>query len=95
MGFRPLFDRILVKRVVAPQERPSGIIMAPESMEKPNEGVVVAVGHGAVEGESLRPLIVKIGDRVMIGPYSGIDVKVGSDSFLMLREVDVLGVYEQ
>jgi chaperonin GroES len=92
---RPLHDRILVKRVEEEEVRRGGIIIPDTAKEKPQEGKVVSVGTGKVteEGKKL-PLAVKEGDRVLFGKYSGSEVKIDDEEYLILREEDVLGILD-
>jgi chaperonin GroES len=92
---RPLGDRILVKRVSSETKTRGGIIIPDTAQEKPAEAVVVAVGPGAVrEDGSRRELLLKTGDRVLFGKYTGSDVVIDGEEHLILRESDVLGVLE-
>ena len=90
---RPLQDRVLVRRL-EPEEVKKGAIIIPDTAkEKPQEGEVIAVGKGRVlEDGSVRPLDVKAGDRVLFGKYSGTEVNIGDDEFLIMREEDILGI---
>jgi chaperonin GroES len=92
---RPLHDRILVKRVEEEEVRRGGIIIPDTAKEKPQEGKVIAVGTGKVteEGKKL-PLDVKAGDRILFGKYSGSEVKIDDEEYLILREEDVLGILD-
>jgi chaperonin GroES len=92
---RPLHDRILVKRLEEQDERHGSIIIPDTAKEKPQEGKVIAVGSGKVtdEGKKL-PLDVKAGDRILFGKYSGSEVKIDGDEYLILREEDVLGILD-
>ncbi len=92
---RPLHDRILVKRVEEEEVRRGGIIIPDTAKEKPQEGKVIAVGTGKVteDGKTI-PLTVKVGDRILFGKYSGSEVKIDDEEYLILREEDVLGVLE-
>jgi chaperonin GroES len=93
--FRPLHDRILVKRVEEGEERRGGIIIPDTAKEKPQQGKVIAVGNGRVtdEGKKL-PLDVKAGDRILFGKYSGSEVKIDDEEYLILKEEDVLGILD-
>jgi chaperonin GroES len=92
---RPLGDRIVVKRVSSETKTKGGIIIPDTAQEKPAEAVVVAVGPGAVrEDGSRRELLLKTGDRVLFGKYTGTDVVIDGEEHLILRESDVLGVLE-
>ena len=96
MGFRPLHDRVLVRRVDAEEKTKGGIIIPDTAKEKPQEGEVVAVGAGAKNEEGkITPLDVKVGDRVLFGKYSGTEVKIDGEDRLILREDDILGVLEK
>ena len=95
MKIRPLHDRILVKRVEEQEVRRGGIIIPDTAKEKPQEGKVVAVGDGKMLENGKRvPLDVKAGDRVLFAKYSGSDVKIEEEEYLILREEDILGVLE-
>ncbi|HEV8673877.1 MAG TPA: co-chaperone GroES [Methylomirabilota bacterium] len=92
---RPLHDRILVKRIEEEEVRRGGIIIPDSAKEKPQEGKVIAVGTGKVteDGKKL-PLEVKAGDRILFGKYSGSEVKIDDEEYLILREEDVLGILD-
>ena len=92
---RPLHDRILVKRIEEQDEKHGSIIIPETAKEKPQEGKVIAVGNGKVtdEGKKL-PLDVKAGDRILFGKYSGSEVKIDGEEYLILREEDVLGILD-
>ena len=92
---RPLHDRILVKRLEEQDERHGSIIIQDTAKEKPQEGKVIAVGNGKVtdDGKKL-PLDVKGGDRILFGKYSGSEVKIDGQEYLILREEDVLGILD-
>ncbi|MGD9107733.1 MAG: co-chaperone GroES [Gammaproteobacteria bacterium] len=94
MSFRPLHDRILIKRVE--EEVTSGGIVIPDSAkEKPSKGLVIAVGNGKLlESGEVRPLDVKKGDKVLFGKYAGTEVKVGDEELIVMREDDILGVID-
>ena len=93
MNVRPLADRILIRRIEEQETIRGGIIIPDTAKEKPQEGEVVAVGPGRkTEEGKLIPLDVKKGDRVLIGKYSGTDVKIDGTEYVILREDDVLGV---
>jgi chaperonin GroES len=95
MKIRPLHDRILVKRIEEGEVKKGGIIIPDTAKEKPQEGKVIAVGNGKVteDGKKL-PLDVKAGDRILFGKYSGSEVKVEDEEYLILREEDVLGIID-
>ncbi len=95
MKIRPLHDRILVKRIEEGEVKKGGIIIPDTAKEKPQEGKVIAVGNGKVTDEGKKiPLDVKAGDRILFGKYSGSEVKVEDEEYLILREEDVLGIIE-
>ena len=95
MAFRPLGDRVLVKRVEEEQKTKGGIIIPDTVKEKPQEGLVVSVGPGARdESGKLQPLDVKAGDRILFGKWSGTEVKLEGEDLLIMKESDVLGVVE-
>lgn len=95
MKLRPLQDRILVKRVEEEQTTKGGIIIPDTAKEKPAEGSVVAVGNGKVGDDGKRiPLEVKEGDRILFGKYSGSEVKIEGEEYLIMREDDVLGIID-
>jgi chaperonin GroES len=92
---RPLHDRILVERVEEEEKTQGGIIIPDSAKEKPAEGKVVAVGEGKVaENGTKTPLELKVGDRILFGKYSGTEVKIEGQEYLIMREDDVLGVIE-
>jgi chaperonin GroES len=93
--FRPLHDRLLVKRMEEEEVRPGGIIIPDTAKEKPQEGKVIAAGNGKVgeDGKKI-PLDVKAGDRILFGKYSGSEVKIDDEEYLILREEDVLGILD-
>jgi chaperonin GroES len=93
MKLRPLQDRILVQRVEEETTTKGGIIIPDTAKEKPAEGKVVAVGNGKLGDDGKRiPLELKVGDRVLFGKYSGTEVKIEGEEYLIMREDDVLGV---
>jgi chaperonin GroES len=93
MTFRPLHDRVVVKRLEGEEKTKGGIIIPDTAKEKPQEGKIVAVGPGARdEAGKLVPLDVKAGDRVLFGKWSGTEVKVDGEDLLIMKESDVLGV---
>jgi chaperonin GroES len=93
--FRPLHDRLLVKRVEAEEKSKGGIIIPDSAKEKPIEGMVIAVGNGKVlEDGTTRKLEVKAGDRVLFGKYSGTEIKIEGEEHVILREDECLGVVE-
>ena len=93
MAFRPLHDRVLVRRVEAEEKTAGGIIIPDSAKEKPAEGEIVAVGSGAkAEDGKVTPLDVKAGDRVLFGKWSGTEVKVDGEDLLIINETDILGI---
>jgi chaperonin GroES len=95
MGFRPLHDRVLVRRVEADDKTKGGIIIPDTAKEKPQEGEVVAVGPGARNDKGdIVALDVKAGDRILFGKWSGTEVKVDGQDLLIMKESDVLGIVE-
>ena len=96
MKVRPLYDRILVKRVESDEKTAGGIIIPETAKEKPIEGKVIAVGKGKVGDDGkLRALEVKKGDRILFGKYSGTEIKIDGEENLILREDEVLGIIEK
>ncbi|BAV47073.1 10 kDa chaperonin [Mesorhizobium huakuii] len=96
MTFRPLHDRILVRRIEAEEKTAGGIIIPDTAKEKPQEGEVIAVGPGARdESGKLTPLDVKAGDRILFGKWSGTEIKLNGEDLLIMKESDVMGVIEQ
>ena len=95
MKIRPVHDRILIKRMEEQEARRGGIIIPDTAKEKPQEGKVVAVGNGKVLDDGKRlPLDVKAGDKILFGKYSGNEVKIDGEDYLILREEDVLAILE-
>ena len=95
MNFRPLHDRVLVRRVTAEEKTAGGIIIPDTAKEKPQEGEVVAVGPGTLDDKGgLRPLDVKAGDRILFGKWSGTEVKLNNEELLIMKESDIMGVLE-
>jgi chaperonin GroES len=93
MKFRPLHDRVLVRRVEAEEKTAGGIIIPDTAKEKPQEGEVVAAGTGAKNEEGkVTPLDVKAGDRILFGKWSGTEVKVDGEDLLIMKESDILGI---
>jgi chaperonin GroES len=96
MTFRPLHDRILVRRIEADEKTAGGIIIPDTAKEKPQEGEVIAVGPGARnEAGQLQPLDVKSGDRILFGKWSGTEIKLDGEDLIIMKESDVMGVIEQ
>ena len=95
MAFRPLGDRVLVKRVEEEEKTKGGIIIPDTAKEKPQEGKVVATGPGARdESGKIHPLDVKVGDKILFGKYSGSEIKMNGEEHLIMREDDILGILE-
>ena len=95
MNFRPLHDRILIKRIEEKETAKGGIIIPDSAKEKPQEGEVVAVGNGKKnEDGKVVPLDLKTGDRILFGKYSGSEIKMDDEEYLILKEEEVLGVVE-
>ena len=95
MAFRPLGDRVLVRRVEEEAKTKGGIIIPDSAKEKPQEGEVLSVGPGARdESGKLQPLDVKVGDRILFGKWSGTEVKLEGEDLLIMKESDILGVLE-
>ncbi len=95
MNFRPLHDRVLVRRVEAEEKTAGGIIIPDTAKEKPQEGEVIAAGTGTrAEDGKVTPLDVKVGDKVLYGKWSGTEIKIEGDTLLVMRESDLMGVIE-
>ncbi|MHB8345610.1 MAG: co-chaperone GroES [Acidiferrobacterales bacterium] len=95
MKIRPLHDRVIVRRLEEERKTAGGIVIPDTAKEKPIQGEVVAAGKGKIlENGQVRPLDVKVGDRVLFGKYSGTEVKVGDEELLVMREEDIMGVVE-
>ena len=95
MNVRPLRDRVLVTRLEEQEQRFGGIIIPDTAKEKPQQGKVVAAGSGRVNDKGVvQPLDIKVGDTVLFGKYSGTEIKIGGQDYLILREDEVLGVVE-
>jgi chaperonin GroES len=95
MSFRPLHDRVLVRRVTAEEKTAGGIIIPDTAKEKPQEGEVIAVGSGTLnERGELRPLDVKPGDRILFGKWSGTEVKLNGEELLIMKESDIMGILD-
>ena len=96
MKFRPLHDRVLVKRIEGEERTKGGIIIPDTAKEKPMEGKVIAAGSGVRnEDGKLTPLDVKAGDRILFGKWSGTEVKIDGDELLIMKESDILGIVEE
>jgi chaperonin GroES len=95
MKFRPLHDRVLVRRITAQEKTAGGIIIPDTAQEKPQEGEVLAVGAGTINDKGeVRPLDVKAGDRILFGKWSGTEVKIDGEELLIMKESDVMGIVE-
>jgi chaperonin GroES len=95
MKFRPLHDRVLVRRVTAEEKTAGGIIIPDTAKEKPQEGEVIAVGSGTLNDKGeLRALDVKTGDRILFGKWSGTEVKLDGEELLIMKESDIMGILE-
>jgi chaperonin GroES len=95
MQVRPLHDRVLVKRFLEEEKSKGGIIIPDTAKEKPIQGEIIAVGTGRIaEDGKVRPLEVKKGDKILFGKYSGTEIKIEGDDFLMMREEDILGIIQ-
>jgi chaperonin GroES len=93
MAFRPLHDRVLVRRIEADAKTAGGIIIPDSAQEKPSEGEIVAIGDGARDEDGERiPLDVKPGDRVLFGKWSGTEVKIDGEDLLIMKESDIMGI---
>ena len=95
MKIRPLHDRVIVQRIDEEEKTKGGIIIPDTAKEKPQEGKVIAVGPGKIlENGTKTTLDVKVGDKILFGKYSGTEIKIEGEEFLMMREDDILGVIE-
>jgi chaperonin GroES len=95
MAFRPLHDRVVVKRLEGEEKTKGGIIIPDTVKEKPQEGKIIAVGPGGRdETGKLTPLDVKAGDRILFGKWSGTEVKIGDEELLIMKESDILGIVD-
>ncbi|MGH8287669.1 MAG: co-chaperone GroES [Steroidobacteraceae bacterium] len=95
MKIRPLHDRVIVKRLEEERTSPGGIVIPDTAAEKPIQGKIIAVGNGKIlEDGKIRPLDIKVGDKILFGKYSGTEVKVDGDELLVMREEDVMAVIE-
>jgi len=95
MNIRPLHDRVVIRRMEEEHTSPGGIVIPDSATEKPIQGEVLAVGKGKIlDNGDVRPLDVKVGDRVLFGKYSGTEVKVSGEEVVVMREDDIMGVIE-
>jgi len=93
MKIRPLHDRVVIRRMEEERTTPGGIVLPGNATEKPIQGEVLAVGNGRIQDNGdVRPLDVKVGDRVLFGKYSGTEVKIDGEEYLIMREDDIMGV---
>ena len=96
MKFRPLHDRVVVKRIDAEEKSAGGIIIPDTAKEKPSQGEVIAAGPGGRDEQGkLTPLDVKVGDRILFGKWSGTEVKIDGIEYLIMKESDVMGILEE
>jgi chaperonin GroES len=96
MKFRPLQDRVLIRRIAQEEKTTGGIIIPDTAQEKPMEGEVVAAGPGArAEDGSIHPLDVKAGDRVLFGKWSGTEIKIDGEDLMIMKESDLLGIVDE
>ena len=91
---RPLYDRILIKRIKDEEKTPGGIIIPDSAKEKPQEGKIIAIGKGRLDEGKIIPLEVKVGDRILFNKYSGSEIKLDGEEHLIMKEDDILGVLE-
>lgn len=95
MKIRPLHDRVIVKRLEEERTSPGGIVIPDTATEKPIQGKIIAVGKGKIlEDGHVRPLDVKVGDKILFGKYGGTEVKVDGEEYLVMREEDVMAIIE-
>jgi len=95
MNARPLYDRVLIKRIEEPTQTASGLFLPDSATEKPSEGEILAIGNGRLADDgTVSPLQVQVGDRVVFGKYAGTEIKIDGEDRLILREDDILGVVE-
>jgi chaperonin GroES len=95
MKIRPLHDRVVIRRTEEERKSPGGIVIPDNAQEKPIQGEVIAVGHGKpLDNGQVRPMDVKVGDRVLFGKYSGSEVKIEGQDLLVMREEDIMAVLD-
>ncbi len=95
MKLRPLHDRVIIKRMEEERTSPGGIVIPDTAKEKPNRGEVIAAGNGRIlEDGSIRPLDVKVGDKVLYGKYAGTEVIIDDEEYLVMREEDIMAIIE-
>lgn len=96
MNIRPLHDRVIVRRIEETRTSPGGIVIPDSATEKPSQGEIIAAGKGRIlENGTVRPLDVKKGDRILFGKYSGSEVKISGEEYLVMREEDIISVIEK
>jgi chaperonin GroES len=96
MAFRPLHDRVLIKRIEQDEKTRGGIIIPDTAKEKPMQGEVIAVGAGSKNDDgSVTPLDVKVGDRVLYGKFAGTEINIDGEDYLVVRESDIMGILEE
>jgi chaperonin GroES len=96
MKIRPLHDRVMVKRLAEEEKSKGGIIIPDSAKEKPAEGEIIAIGNGKMKDDgTVTPLEVSPGDRVLFSKYSGTEIKINGEEFLMMREEDILGIIDK
>lgn len=95
MNFKPLYDRVLVQRVESLEKTQGGILIPDSAQEKPMEGIIIDVGEGSIDAKnnSLRPLSVKKGDKVLFAKWGGTEVKIDGQEYMIMKESDILGKY--
>ena len=95
MNIRPLHDRVLVRRLEEERTSPGGIVIPDAATEKPSRGEIVAAGHGKIlDSDDTRALDVKVGDQILFGKYAGTEIKVDGEELLVMREEDIVAVYQ-
>jgi chaperonin GroES len=95
MKIRPLYDRVIVKRLEEDRTSPGGIVIPDTAAEKPVQGKIVAVGNGKIlENGQVRPCDIKVGDKILFGKYSGAEVKLEGEDLVVMREEDIMAVFE-
>ena len=95
MKIRPLHDRVVIRRTEEERKSPGGIVIPDNAQEKPIQGEVIAIGHGKpLDNGQVRPMDVKVGDRVLFGKYSGSEVKIDGQELLVMREEDIMAVLD-
>ena len=96
MNIRPLYDRVVVKRVEEQQAMQGGLYIPDSAKEKPQEGEIAAIGHGKrLDDGKVVPLEVKVGDRILFGKYSGSDIKIDGVEYMIMREDEILGILDK